>query len=94
MNYEINRIQLTLVALNDPELSNEGFSLLLEQSVASLKQHAADAHGPNAFKILGERLVRCSIKIDRDADGVSTVDVTCRIPSDMSHHELETRKNR
>lgn len=88
MYIDINRLNLTLVAQNDPELSDQGFSLLLEQSVASLRRHAANAHGPNAFRILGERLVRCSLEINRDTDGVSTVDVTCRIPNDMSQYDL------
>lgn len=83
-----NIIQITLISLDDPELSDEYFSVLLDESVKTLRECVGKQHGPNALKVLGDRIFKYRCQIDRSTDGLIAVEVNFVAPSYMTELEM------
>lgn len=83
-----NKIRITMVALNDNELSDDDFGKELDANAEDIRTYIGEIHGPNAIKIMGDEIVRCLTKVDRSADGYSALRLTCLVPDGIRHSEL------
>jgi len=83
-----DHLYITLVIEDDKELSDSDYEREVDDSTQTLAKYVAEAHGPNALKIMGDAVVRCVYDIDRGPNAVSTVDIRCSVPPDMKHRDM------